>query len=330
MKQHHLTQAKIPNKPLRDCFPFPFKSDSYRYSNNSEALNPPFLLTITPEYAYEIHKKRTILNTTKEQAYQSFPHTFDAQWEILQMIIDEMTSLYPQYFTVKKDGQHWTFNNHLLAEEYSFTFGDSTSLPCEPLDFIGRHIQEDLIYIAQRDGDLYMDAGQLCFPANWSIAFNLGMTYTEFHSPVPHFSTSGLAEKVRNFLLRMEAGKPWTRLNWSLTVEPILDTFPETFDQWGPKKENLNSENIGELVHLRVEDQRLFRLPGSNGILFSIHTHLISLDELSKNEEWTKRFLHVLTDLPDYIAEYKGFISYKEKLVEHFKKIMNQKESERK
>ena len=95
------------------------------------------------------------------------------------------------------------------------------------------------------------------------------MTYTEFHSPVPHFSTSGLAEKVRNFLLRMEAGKPWTRLNWSLTVEPILDTFPETLTN-GDQKENLNSENIGELVHLRVEDQRLFRLPGSNGILLAL------------------------------------------------------------
>lgn len=322
-----LTQVKISNQPLVKRFPFPFKSDSYRYSNNSEALDPPFLLDITPEYVHEIEKKRTILNTTKVQSYQSFSHTLAAQWEILEMVIDEMTSLYPHYFSITKNGQHWTFNNHLLGEEYSFIFGDSTSLPYEPLDFIGRHIQEDLIYIAQRDGDLYMDAGQLCFPANWSIAFNLGMTYTEFHSPVPHFSSSGLAEKVRNFLLRMEAGKPWTRLNWTMTVEPILDTFPETFDQWGPKKDMIHSENIGQLVHLRVEDQRLFRLPGSNGILFSIHTHLLSLDELSKNEEWIKRFINVLTDLPDYIAEYKGFISYKEKIVEHLKKIINQKEN---
>lgn len=328
MKQGNFTQEKIPNQPLIDRFPFPFKTDSYRYSNNSETLESPFLIDITPEYVEEITKKRWILNNKKEQAYQSLSHTLDAQWEILEMIIHEMTSLYPNYFSVKKNDHHWTFSNDLLAEDHSFIFGDSTSLPYEPLDFIGRHIQEDLIYIAQRDGDLYMDAGQLCFPANWSIAFNLGMSYMEFHSPVPHFSTSGLAEKVRNFLLKMEAGKPWTRLNWTITVGSTLDTFPETFDQWGREKEKINAENIGQLIHLRVEEQKLFRLPGSNGILFGIHTHLISLDELSSTHEWIKQFYHVLIDLPDYISEYKGFISYKDKMVEHLKKIIDLTESE--
>jgi dimethylamine monooxygenase subunit A len=317
-----INNEKIPNIPLIDRFPFPFKGDSYRYSNNSEALDPPFLLVITPEYFEEIKLKRQILHNKKKQAYQSFAHSLEAQWEILEMTINEMTSLYPNYFHVEKNESHWTFFNYLLEEEQSFIFGDSSSLPFEPLDFIGRHIQEDLVYIAQRDGDLYMDAGQLCFPANWSIAFNLGMTYTEFHSPVPHFSDSGLAEKVRNFLLRMEAGKPWTRLNWTLTVEPILDTFPETFDEWGVKKDKVTSKNAGELIHLRTEDQRLFRLPRSNGILFSIHTHLISLEELSKNEEWFIRFYKVLNDLPDYIAQYKGFISYKDKIIHYLDKTM--------
>lgn len=329
MKQNSLIQETIPNQPLIERFPFPFKSDSYRYSNNSVALDPPFLLDITSEYAYEIEKKRSILKTRKEQSYQSFSHSLDAQWEILEMIMNEMATLYPNYFSLKKYNDHWTFNNYLLDEEQSFIFGDSASLPYEPLDFIGRHIQEDLIYVAQRDGDLYMDAGQLCFPANWSIAFNLGMTYIEFHSPVPHFYSSGLAEKVRNFLLRMEPGKPWTRLNWTITVEPILDTFPETFDQWGPKKEKITSKNAGQLIHLRVEDQRLIRLPGSNGILFGIHTHLISLEELTQNQEWTQTFHHILLDLPDYIAEYKGFISYKDKIIEYLEKNITVKESKR-
>lgn len=317
MKTTQMTQEVITSQPLIERFPFPFKGDSYRYSNNSVALDPPFVLTITPEYFDEIEKKRTILNKTKNQAYQSFSHSIDAQWEILEMIMNEMTSVYPNYFHLDKNGNHWTFTNHLLGEDQSFIFGDSITLPYDPMDFIGRHIQEDLVYIAQRDGDLYMDAGQLCFPANWSIAFNLGMTYTEFHSPVPHFTSSGLVEKVRNFLLRMEAGSPWTRLNWTITVEPILETFPETFDQWGTKKEQVTVENAGELVHLRVEEQRLFRLPGSNGILFSIHTHLISLQELVQNHEWNERFYRVLIDLPDYMAEYKGFISYKEKITEY-------------
>lgn len=319
-------QNKIPNIPIIDRFPFPFKENSYRYANNAEVLDPPFLSNITPQYVEEIKHKRKLLESRKEQCYQSLSHSLEAQWEILEMIINEVTLLYPNYFSVKKNGPQWTFYNYLLQEEHSFIFGNSSTLPYEPLDFIGRHLQEDLIYIAQRDKDLYMDAGQLCFPANWSIAFNLGMTYTEFHTPVPHFSTSGLAEKVRNFLLQMESGKPWTRLNWTITAEPILDTFPETFDDWGVKKEKITPDNAGKLIHLRVEDQRLFRLPRSNGILFSIHTHLISLDELRKKPEWINQFYQVLNDLPDYIAQYKGFISYKHQITSYLEKIMKSKE----
>ncbi|WP_088090837.1 hypothetical protein [Bacillus sp. OV166] len=53
MKQNHLTQVKIPDQPLIDRFPFPFKTDSYRYSNNPDALELPFLIDITPEYVGE-------------------------------------------------------------------------------------------------------------------------------------------------------------------------------------------------------------------------------------------------------------------------------------
>ncbi|PMC37884.1 hypothetical protein CJ195_09765 [Bacillus sp. UMB0899] len=322
-----MTEEKVKHidtRPLIERFPFPFKADSYRYSNNAESLIPSFVLDVTPEYFHEISEKRRVLDSRNEQAFQSFPHSMDAQWELLEMIIDEMTERFPTFFSVKKMDDLWTFQNHLLKEKYTFVFGDSTTLPYEPLDFIGRHVQEDLVYLANRDGDLYMDAGQLCFPANWSIAFNLGMTFTEFHSPVP-FTDRGFIEKVRNFLLRMEPGKPFTRLNWTITVEHILDTFPENYDEWGPKKEKITTENIGELVHLRVEDQRLFRLPKSNGILFSIHTSLLPIEELQKNEEWLTRFYHVLTDLPDHIAQYKGFLSYKDKMIQYLEEILQKK-----
>lgn len=321
-------KGKIPNSPLIDRFPFPFKGDFYRYSNNSEPLVSGNVTDITPEYFEEIELKKQILVNRKKSAFQSFSHSFEAQWEILEMIMHEMVSEYPNYFSLSKDGDNWIFRNHLLGEEQSFTFGNLSSLPYEPLDFIGRHVQEDLIYLGQRDGELYMDAGSLCFPANWSIAFDLGMKFLEIHSPVPHsFSRSGLAEKVRSFILRMEAGNSWTRFNWTLTIEPILDTAPETFDEWGPKKDNVTADNAGQLVYLRVEDQRLFRLPRSNGILFGIHTHLISLDEMSENQQWTKQFYNVLTDIQDDIAEYKGFISYKDKILKYLENKIEESSS---
>lgn len=319
MDKLQLHRMDIKAAPLLERFPFPFQGDSYRYSNNSRALVPPVCTDITPEYYEEIEEKRRLLDRYPERTFQAAPHTLDAQWEILDMLMNELATVHRDYFSLEKKGDQWTFYNRLLDEKCTFVFGDASTLPYQPLDFIGRHIQEDLIYLQQRDGDLYMDAGQLCFPANWSLAFDLGMTYLQFHSPVPVYSDSGLAEKVLGFLLRMEAGKPWTRINWTLNVGPRLDTSPEAFGEWGQERFRLDLDNVGEMMHLRSEDQRLFRVPGSNGILFSIHTHLLPFQELIRNKAWTERFCNVLEDLPDPLADYKGFISYKPLLIEYLK-----------
>lgn len=296
-------------------FPFPFKGESYRYSNDSVELEPRVVLDITPEYGEEIELKRSVLRDRHEHAYQSLPESIDGQWEIVEFIIREMATRHPRSFLVEQAGDRWTLHNLLLGETHSFVMGDASTLPLEPLDFIGRHVQEDLFYLDQRDGDLILAAGQLCFPNNWSLGFNIGTPFLEFHRPVPEFFSSGMAAKVLEFLLRLEAGMPFQRLSWTMTVGKMLPVFRESFDEWSPNKRSITDDNVGDLVFLRVEDQRLFRLPRSNGILFSLHTHLMSLRELSENPQWTRQLYHVLHDAPDYMSDYKGYRPYKDTMI---------------
>ncbi len=306
-----LNQVVIPDIPLIQRFPFPLNADTYRYHNNSVPLDPQVLVDITPEYFAEVKLKRNLVENEGKQTYQSLPYTIKAQWEIVEMLLHQMLTNYPQYFSLTKNGPHWRFVNHLLHEEQIFEFGNESSLSVEPLDFIGRHLQEDLLFLSQREGDLYLDAAQLCFPGNWSLPFNIGRTFEEIHEAVPTFTESGLNRRVRDFLMRIEAGNPWQRRNWTLTAGHVLPTLPATYDNWGQLKNQVTPENVGEMVHLRVEDQKFFRLPQSNGLLFSIHTHMLPLNELIKNREWTKRFYQVLLDFPDSIASYKGYLGYK-------------------
>lgn len=296
-------------------FPFPFKGESYRYSNDSVELEPPVVLDITPEYAEEIDLKRSVLRTRHEHAYQSLPDSLEGQWEILEFLVREMVTRHPRSFLLEEEGERWTLRNLLLGEAHSFVLGDASTLPFEPLDFIGRHVQEDLFYLEQKDGDLILASGQLCFPNNWSLGFNIGTPFLEFHKPVPEFFSSGMASKVLKFLLRLEAGMPFQRLSWTMTVGKMLPVFRESFDEWSPKKRTVTDENVGDLVFLRVEDQRLFRLPRSNGILFSLHTHLISLRELSENPQWARQLCRVLQDAPDYMSEYKGYHPYRDTMI---------------
>ncbi|WP_442598906.1 heme-dependent oxidative N-demethylase family protein [Neobacillus sp. D3-1R] len=306
---------------VNESFPFPFKENEYiyRYSNNSIPLKKSKCVEITSTYSQEIKLKRDLLNKYPTRCYQSLPYSKKAQWEIVELIIENLITYYPQYFEVKKNGSNWNFHNKLLDEKQEFIMGDHTSLPIEPLDFIGRHVQEDLILMMQRDANLYLDAGQLCFPANWSLAFDIGMNFQEIHYPIPGFKEAGLDQRILQFLLQLEPGNPWGRKNWSLMAGNRLDTSLETFDQWGKGRKLVTKKNAGKLVHLRVEVQTLSRLSRSNGILFTIHTHLLALEELANKREWLESFYRILKELPPYIVDYKGLSLFKDAVIDYLK-----------
>jgi dimethylamine monooxygenase subunit A len=313
-----------PDKIL--SFPYPFSErDVYRYSNNAIPLNPPIAIEWTEYYLDEIRLKRELLSNHRERCYHSAPHTLQAQWEVLDLILHQLASTYPDKFKLVKNDRHWVFSNLQTGEKDTFTFGGNTTLAFEPLDFAGRHVQEDLILMMQRDGDLFLDAGQLCFPANWSLYFDAGMSFKEIHKPIPGFESDSLDERILQFLMRIEAGNPWWRKNWSLMAGNRLDTSLETFAEWGQARKQVKKENVGELVHLRVEVQKLFRLPKSNGILFTIHTHMLPLEKFILHTPWLEQFSAILHELPEFIADYKGISLYREVVLEYLEEELRKR-----
>ena len=313
------------NDDLRS-FPFPFgDSQVYKYSNNATPLSPQNAIELTDKYVDEIRLKRELLTNHPERCYQSSSQTIDAQWEIVDLILHNLVGFYPEQFKLEKRDEQWIFTNVQTKEIIAFTFGDRTTLEVEPLDFIGRHVQEDLLLMMQRDGDLFLDAGQLCFPANWSLYFNVGMTFKEIHSPIPGFQSDSLDDRILQFLMRIEAGTPWGRKNWSLMAGNKLDTSLETFAEWGQARKQVTKENVGKLVHLRVEVQKLFRLPKSNGILFTIHSHMLPLERFIQHTPWLEQFYAILHELPGFISDYKGISLYRHQVLEYLVEEMKKR-----
>ncbi|WP_096155553.1 MULTISPECIES: heme-dependent oxidative N-demethylase family protein [Bacillus] len=309
-----------------DKFPYPFKEDVYRYSNNSIILEQETSVEITLNYENEINLKRNLLINNYSRCYQSSSHTKKVQWEVVELLLEHLTHYYPNMFSLKKSNNKWIFHNNILDESQEFIFGDESSLQQEPLDFIGRHVQEDLLIMTQRDGDLFLDAGQLCFPANWSLAFNLGMSFKDIHRPIPGFKEEGLDDRILTFLLGLEAGNPWWRKNWSLMAGNRLDTSLETFNEWGQNRKKVTKENAGEFVHLRVEVQKLFRLPRSNSILFTIHSHVLPLSDFISKREWLEQFYHILSELPPHIVDYKGISLFKDEVLAYLKEQLESRD----
>lgn len=291
-------------------FPFPFDGDTYAYSNNLRRLENRSAFEITDTYLEEISLKRQRLLDFHQDCFQQMPSTSSAQWEVVQYVIQELTHHYPHLFSMFEKGKETIFVNHQLNESESFQFGVDASIPWAPLDFIGRHVQEDLILMGQRDDALYLDAGQLCFPGNWSIAFDIGMKFADIHRPVPVLTTSGLGSRIEQFILRMRTETAWTRLNWSLNAGRRLDTAPSSFHEWGSLRQQVTKQNAGELVYLRVEEQNLMRLPGHNSILFTIHSYLMAIQEVIQQPLWRQRLTTVLCTLSEDMVEYKGLCTY--------------------
>lgn len=291
-------------------FPFPFNSDRYMYSVNIQPVTKEALFDVDEHYYAEIDERDKILIESKSARYFALPHMEIAQWDALEIIMQDLANYYPESFTFAQEGDRWRWENKKLNLKHTFTFLDETTLPCEPFEYISRQVQEDIILLDQREGDLFLDAGILTFPASWSLDFDAGMRFEEFHGPVPRAHEMGVFKKAKAFLKRVEIGKPWTRLNWTMTVNRRLDTSLETYAEWGSDRNTVTLDNCGEKVHLRVEVQRFVRLPRSNGLMFPIHTYLISLEELVTNPVWTKRLHQVLQNLPPDLVEYKGLSSY--------------------
>ena len=310
-------------------FPFPFTKDNYAYSNNSSPLIPTRTVTMTNRYAEEVRLKRKLLDENYDRCFQALPISHESQWEVLMRIFNELSKHEPKHFSLEQRGNSYQFTNRLLEEEERFVYRDSSSIDHEPLNLAGRHVQEDLIIMGDRHDGLFLEAGQLCFPSNWSLTFVLGMEFKAIHTPVPGIMDNRFIEKVERFIMRIRPSSAWERKNWSITISNKLDTPLETYSDWGKLRYNVTEENAGELVNLRVEVQRLYRLPVTNDILFSIHTHLLSLNELMTNDEWLKKFYTNVKTLPHELAEYKGISLYKRELMGFLEIALSQRKFER-
>ncbi|WP_299905315.1 DUF3445 domain-containing protein [uncultured Paracoccus sp.] len=304
-------------------FPFPFHEDSYMYSVNLEphlSLRPGSVFEKTfdvdEHYISEMKDRARVLANDPLRC-QSLPHMTLAGWDLVELIMEAKARDYPDLFELHRDGDHWHWINKPLGIEQRFTFLDDSTLPCGPMEYITRQAQGDFALLDQREENLWMDAGMVTTQADWSLDFDIGMNFYEWHAPVPLAHEMGVFQRALKFLLNLQQGAPYRRLNWTMTVNPLLDTSPENYHKWGVQKTELTPENVGQKQYLRVELQSFFRLPRSNALVFPIRCYLIRLEDVVSVPKWGRRLHRVLRDLPEELATYKGFIRNRLMIVDY-------------
>lgn len=259
-------------------------------------------------YLQEVSLKRKMLTENPEWYFLANSNTNLAQWEALDLILTGLAKNYPQHFQLYKEANVWIWKNSLLNETHTFVWGDSNTLPLQPLEWVGRQVQEDLILL---NADLIVVAGQLCFPSGWSLSDKMNQHFIKVHAPLPKI-TDSMIQSASKLLERIPAHKPVVRNNWGFRVCDWLDLSARQSEAYRKLLQetasSLQAADVGERIFVRVEHQTLSRLPQSNHILFTIHTYQSRLKEEVTDPQRAKALAAFVKQIPDDLLAYKQML----------------------
>ncbi|KAG2485063.1 hypothetical protein HYH03_016160 [Edaphochlamys debaryana] len=190
-----------------------------------------------------------------------------------------------------------------LATGESF---DTAAPGVEPLEVVGRLVQEDICILAAGEGGHQrLLGGVVCFPAHWSVLEKLGKILPDIHDPVPRWR-SDAAGPARAFLSALRPEQPFIRWNW--TLMPTAELHLSNFYEPPPAPHAAAPEDVSgiERLHLRLERQYFHRLPRSGCLVFTIRTYQRPIREAVEGRPTMAAALAgALRDLPYAHLEYK-------------------------
>ena len=126
-------------------FPFGETFDARMGGRTLGAREP--LCDVDEHYLEEVRLKAHLLETDPDYYFSGGAATLAAQWDVLELVLNDLSTHDPQRFELSKNGDAWRFSNHVLEQHTEFRFGDARTLSLEPLDFAGRQVQEDLVLV---------------------------------------------------------------------------------------------------------------------------------------------------------------------------------------
>lgn len=291
-------------------FPFPFAADSHRMYVNIEphdrtgatgAFHAAF--DIDEHYLAAVAERANTIARDPTRS-QALPHMMEAQWEAMEFVMENMALDFPQQFSFSREGDRGLWINRPLGIERRFTFGDATTLPCDPLEYIARQMQGDIILLDQRGDTFFADAGVVTEASGWSFDFIVGADWMSIHGPVPGKAENSVIDRARRMTLSLAPGAPQRRVNWMLQMRPRMDVSMENRPVWMHDYDDRSAEHLPDTVVMRVEFQQLYRLPRSNAVVFVLRNYLATMRELCRVRKWAVRMHRVFRDFDPTLDRY--------------------------
>ena len=147
--------------------------------------------------------------------------------------------------------------------------------PDRPLLTLGRLLQNDFCLLQEDgQGEFLLTGAILCFPAGWRLDEKLGRPMGRIHLPVAKY-TDDVARRVQRLMQAIRPDTPLWRMNAHHSRAPLFNPLSEAM----PK--DMSEE---AMPWIRSERQCLLRLPLSGAVVFSIHTYVVRLEDLTPDQ----------------------------------------------
>ncbi|MEM9028153.1 MAG: DUF3445 domain-containing protein [Pseudomonadota bacterium] len=225
-------------------------------------IDPSDWLIVDEAFGAQMAEREALLNTRRPAVLAERPEANAAASELR----DEVLSHLPPGFVRQSD--------RVQRPDGVWATLDADT----PLATLGRLVQEDLCLIQKPDGAVehILTAAVLCFPSRWSLAEKLGRPLTRIHGPVNVYNDD-VARRVQRLFDGLQPGRPLWRWNATPTNQPALFrpmTEIEAHADAAP--------TLGDAEFLRSERQVLWRLPRTRAVVFSIHTYVLRMADVTR------------------------------------------------
>ena len=205
-----------------------------------------------------------------------------ASAEVLDLVASRLERDYPGLVDRRGDvltnvatGRYW----HLSSSSSDDDDGDLV----HPLCIAAQLVQEDLAIMLPScemgggRGGYVLGAAAICFADQWRLTDKIGRDLAGIHAPVERYPQ--IDRSTSAFFRGLQPGGERVRYTHSFCERPDLhiETEPRGSDCPVP------ATGLPHSIYVRSERQVLARLPRSGGVLFTIRTYRVGLDDVPES-----------------------------------------------
>ncbi|MGC9369869.1 MAG: heme-dependent oxidative N-demethylase family protein [Paracoccaceae bacterium] len=229
-----------------------------------QPLDPADWLVVDEAYALQMAERERLFAEAPDKVHALDPAALPAARELLDTVLS-----------------HLAARGDFEVGKAAVTRPDGVRVALDrdaPLLTAGRLVQEDLCLMERPDGaeEHILTGAALCFPASWTLAEKFMRPLIRIHRPVAPYDAD-VARRVQRLFDALAPGRALWRANAHFYEDPALhQPRPEA----APRR-----QAEAPTPYMRSERQCLLRLPRTRAVVFSIHTYVVHVADLTEAQK---------------------------------------------